>query len=117
MNVLTDDECRDIYNAAMEAPDRSAVSVTRTIEAAVIKRLAAGVSVEPDGWRTQEYIGAPSQQEPYYNADTFTTAIAAARVQENERLAKHFDAKPGCEMFGGGIADEIRALLGKEAQS
>ena len=44
----------------------------------------------------------------------FNAGWAAARVQENERLAKHFDAKPGCEMFGGGVADEIRILLEKE---
>ena len=32
---LTDDQCRDIYNAAMELPNRSAVSVMRYIEAAI----------------------------------------------------------------------------------
>ena len=32
---LTDDRCRDIYNAAMELPNRSAVSVMRFIEAAI----------------------------------------------------------------------------------
>jgi hypothetical protein len=32
---LSDDQCRDIYNAAMELPNRSAVSVMRYIESKI----------------------------------------------------------------------------------
>ena len=45
--------------------------------AAVLEKLTAGVSVEPVAWLAE------------YGGDVYTaTAIAAARVQENERCAK-----------------------------
>lgn len=34
MNLLTDNECRDIYNGAMAMPERSVVQTMRVIEAA-----------------------------------------------------------------------------------
>ena len=36
MTILTDDECREIYNAAMALPERSVVQTMRVIEAAVL---------------------------------------------------------------------------------
>ena len=75
----------------------------RAIEATVIKRLAAGVSVEPVGVvigfddDTGNAVVDHSCEGPYgplddyegiYNLDQLNTAIAAARVQENERCAK-----------------------------
>ena len=118
MNVLTDEEIRKWWSSENGLEDcvmckiDDFEKVVRAIEAAVIKRLAAGVSVEPSFFNVMD---GKTAYIPYYTPKQFTTAIAAARVQENERIAQHFDAKPGCEMFGGGIADEIRALLGKES--
>lgn len=79
-------------------------------EAAVIKKLAGVIvyDMEPD----HIIHITDSETEDCFTLTQLKTALAAARVQENERLAKHFDAKPGCEMFGGAIADEIRALIG-----
>ena len=66
--------------------------------AAVLEKLTAGVSVEPVAWLAE------------YGGDVYTaTAIAAARVQENERCARTLEAI-GCQ----GYADALRALLGKE---
>ena len=88
--ILNDDECRTVYNDAMELPGRSAVSVTRAVEAAVIRKLAAGVSVEPvDGALLDDMVEG---SHPSYGRGLFTTdncikplytatAIAAARVQ------------------------------------
>jgi hypothetical protein len=39
--ILTDDECREIYNNAMAMPERSVVSAMRVIEAAVLAKLGA----------------------------------------------------------------------------
>lgn len=47
MSLLTDDECRDIHNAAMALPNRSIVSATRYIETAIMAKLAQGASLEP----------------------------------------------------------------------
>ena len=85
--------------------------------------MAAGVSVEPvafavgrqtHGGDTGKYLewnrgttpkSVGEEAEPLYTAD----AIAAARVQENERCARTLEAI-GCQ----GYADALRALLGKE---
>lgn len=109
MNVLTDEE----IDAVAEAHPYNISLYTRAIEAAVIRKLAAGVSVEPDGWRTQEYIGAPSQQEPYYNADQLSTALAAARVQMNEECAELVAHRMDINEPWM-TPDDVRALLGKE---
>ena len=42
MTILTDDECREIYNAAMAMPERSVVQTMRVIGAAVLTKLGAG---------------------------------------------------------------------------
>lgn len=47
MTILTDDECRDIYNGAMAMPERSVVQTMRVIEAAVLTKLGAGARSVP----------------------------------------------------------------------
>lgn len=138
-SLLTTEECRDIYNAAMEAPDRSAVSVTRAIEAAVIRKLAAGVSVEPASMQFQTPTGAWCDFiNDKHRDDTIAdgtwpirslytaTALAATRVAALEEAAKVCEAhahgwqeNPGQNPHAGYIATsncavDIRALLGKE---
>ena len=126
MNVLTDEE----IDAVAEAHPYNISLYTRAIEAAVIRKLAAGVSVEPvaevrtlhygDEHPPVAFTGVVlSDKTDYYslpfreNTPLYTaTALAAARVQENERCAK-FSA----DFSGMETARAIRALLGKEAQS
>lgn len=76
MNILTPTEISGCLTGGPTA-------VARAIEAAVIKRLAAGVSVEPDYSNPQAgcYFDG-------YTKQSLDAAIAAARVQENERCAK-----------------------------
>lgn len=113
--MLTDDEIQAIHDTYHRPVGRQAFA--RAIEAAVLSKLASGVSVEPDyqrlvykatgGDRTQY----PEDYRDYYTLETLNTAIAAARVQERERIAKEFD---GLYTFGGDeIGKAIRAL--KEA--
>ena len=127
-NVLTDEE----IDAVAEAHPYNISLYTRAIEAAVVKRLAAGVRVEPAAerrriryswgecwdYRDDEKVAytAPgfditlvTPAAPLFTLDQLTTAIAAARVQENERCARTLEAI-GCQ----GYADALRALLGKE---
>jgi len=40
--MLTNDECREVYNAAMALPDRSIVVATRYIEVAILAKLRGG---------------------------------------------------------------------------
>ena len=125
-SILTEDEINGIadkHEAALGGvwPHEFAEAIID----ATIKRLAAGVGVEPyatlhhdDGYFTTKqrehdlrYSG-PMRTE-VVTLDQLTAAIAAARVQENERCAKAvYDA-------GGDNTDyhmqAIRALLGKEA--
>ena len=54
---LTDDDCRSIYNAAMELPNRSALSVMRYIESAVIAAHEAKQdSVQQDLLEALKYV-------------------------------------------------------------
>lgn len=121
-------EVADGEDDSMEA---EFVAAARAIEAAVIKRLAAGVSVEPaaerrrirytwgECWDYRDDEKVPftvpfnlvvvTPTAPLFTLDQLTTAIAAARVQENERCARTLEAI-GCQ----GYADALRALLGKE---
>ena len=43
--ILTDDECRKVYNDAMELPGRTALVVTRAIIAAYEEKLRGGVEL------------------------------------------------------------------------
>lgn len=146
MNVLTDNEkgLLVLEHLGPKALAHDTMSLLEAFELGlkvaeqeVIKRLAAGVSVEPVNNDLADdisaidcmYRGDPSyEHDAYYmreqavklvrngymlvTLDQLTTAIAAARVQENERCARTLEAI-GCQ----GYADALRALLGKEAQS
>ena len=70
MNILTDEEIHALQHLG------GGIS-PRAIEAAVIKRLAAGVSVEPSFFNVMD---GKTAYIPYYTPKQFTTAIAAARV-------------------------------------
>lgn len=88
MTVLTDDECRDIYNDAMAMPERSVVQTMRVIEAAVISKLAAGFGDEPTYFsegHTAEQLGAA------YAAG----AAAQLGVDNAEISARRRDGLPG----------------------
>ena len=123
MNVLTNGKINQLI---IPMPEREIMNselatFARAIEAAVIKHLAAGVRVEPyatlhhdDGYFTTKqrehdlrYSG-PMRTE-VVTLDQLNTALAAARVQENERCAQF--------CHPSGLAYGIRALLVKEDQS
>lgn len=56
---------------------------------------------------------ATGKSRPITTASIFRAMRAVAdqvRREERERIAAHFDAMPGREMFGGTIADEIRDM-------
>ena len=112
--MLTDDEIKSIADSTQSAEPGSEgyilpFTFARAIESATIATLARGVSVEPDvmtydhgDHRLPLYSHSPKQLQ---------TAIAAARVQENERIAKWF-----LEYFDDPYrANAIRALIGKES--
>lgn len=125
-SVLTDKE-----KAALRDGTRDIVELIDDVQAAVIKRLAAGVIVEPAGWKKgcklfYQNVGwkDPSGFEPLYTA----TALAAARVQMNERCVQACAAKSkeylarsnrdqhshGAGLGAAICAELISALLGKE---
>ena len=134
MNVLTDEEIDTITDKQWDGREIAAAhrAYARAIEAAVIRKLAAGVSVEPvDGALLDDMVEG---SHPSYGRGLFTTdncikplytatAIAAARVQENERCLALMDAI-GCDWRDAGdmakfyatnyLREAIRALLGKE---
>lgn len=109
-SVLTDEERSEI-GWAHSASDR----LFGEIEAAVIRKLTAGVSVEP--------LPAMKWQHNMYTLEQLTTERAAARVQENERCLALMDSI-GCDWRDAGdmakfyaanyLREAIRALLGKE---
>ena len=129
--ILSDDEIRAIQ--ARHPTDNNPMDFARAIIAATVAKLAAGVSVEPviRGWmnpmngvvidpQRKKQIGVgdgyPNFSVPLYDEsgtvtrNQITTAIAAARVQENERLACEFDK---LYTYGGDeIGPAIRALIG-----
>jgi len=142
MNVLTDNEkgLLVLEHLGPKALAHDTMSLLEAFELGlkvaeqeVIKRLAAGVSVEPVAsfWRERNQSLYPGisiglttagdalplgERHKLYDA----TAIAAARVQENERIVELCKKR-----WKGGYPQEviddlviaIRALLGKEAQS
>lgn len=107
MNILTPTEISGCLTGGPTA-------VARAIEAAVILKLA-GVSVEPS-YKAKPYSSLPtvvvSAQVDYYSRDQLNTAIAAARVRENERIADwYYNNKHRLSVFE--VPDAIRALLRK----
>jgi len=115
-SVLTDAE---LIAAFGEPLSENALRAMQKAIAIAVKKLAAGVSVEPVaelGVATFHWL----QDRPAAGGKLYTAAaIAAARAQENERCAKvceaphHYfnDCKTNSE-----CATAIRALLGKEAK-
>ena len=127
MNILTPTEISECLTGGLTA-------VVRAIEAAMVKRLAEGVSVEPTLYRDATgnvWDGVDLRHDEdctqLFTADQLTTAIAAARVQENERCAKRvIETKEWrgkgwqgmlCHDTKQAIAIGIRALLGKESKT
>ena len=129
MTILTDQEKQDIAETVVHMSfdinySESIAHVCELAEAAVIRKLAT-VSVEPCAWeveteqqdgtrakwvstdrkRHREFcdFGEPRQ---LYSA----VALAAARVQENEKAATLAMSMEGAA--GQDIADAIRALIG-----
>ena len=144
MNLLTDDEIDAITDQQWDGIRGREIAAAhrayaRAIEAAVIKRLSAGVSVEPvlkvyngdvcyksaeDDQSYGMWIPIDTNYVPTFDGPLYTaTAIAAARVQENERCLAMMDAI-GCDWRDAGdmakfyatnyLREAIRALLGKE---
>ena len=119
MNILNVEERKELQAGHYNSP----AQFFDAIEAAVIKRLAAGVSVEPSFFNVMD---GKTAYIPYYTPKQFTTAIAAARVQENERCLALMDAI-GCDWRDAGdmakfyatnyLREAIRALLGKESKT
>jgi hypothetical protein len=123
--MLTDQEIQAAYMTA-----DSAELFARAIEQAVITKLA-GVSVEPVAWRnpvdsyslvtthqketnefqySDEFLAGHT--EPLYTA----AAIAAARVQENERCVQALEALwHSNDDSTKKCINAIRALIGKES--
>ena len=123
--MLTDQEIQAAYMTA-----DSAELFARAIEQAVITKLA-GVSVEPVAWRnpvdsyslvtthqketnefqySDEFLAGHT--EPLYTAE----AIAAARVQENERCVQALEALwHSNDDSTKKCINAIRALIGKES--
>ena len=121
VNVLTDEEIDAVTDKQWDGIRGREIAAAhrayaRAIEAEVIRKLAAGVSVEPNGYD-------PLSDQYLYKQDTLQTAIEAARVQENERCLAMMDAI-GCDWRDAGdmakfyatnyLREAIRALLGKE---
>ena len=131
MSVLTHEEAKKLRDSTcMNDP----LALIHATELAVLSKLAAGVSVEPFSYAKWEdhpsecvgdifYYG-PNETQPEGRIPLYTaTAIAAARVQENERCLAMMDAI-GCDWRDAGdmakfyatnyLREAIRALLGKE---
>ena len=121
---------QEIYTAYIEAAnqtlrpqdERIALAFARAIEAALLSKLAQGVSVEPDYQRlVYKVVAGDNEQDPddyrdYYTLETLNTAIAAARVAALE------EAAIAADLFCNGgesqrplkypVAAAIRALIG-----
>ena len=59
--ILTDDECRKVYNDAMTLPVRNAVAVMRHIESALLEKLRGGVEL-PEAFAHAAYEEHPSYE-------------------------------------------------------
>jgi hypothetical protein len=90
--ILTDDECRKVYNDAMTLPVRNAVAVMRHIESALLDKLLKGVGVpEPEYLNVQlttdhEHGYAPIVRHiDAYSADQLLKYGAAQRLAGQQR--------------------------------
>ena len=113
--ILTDTEIRECLTGGPK-------TVARMIEAAVLSKLSQGVSVEPVAWiglrngiehMTSQWKIAEADSATYDTPLYTTTAIAAARVAENERCANWLD-KRGASA-GGRDLDPYRLAIGIRA--
>lgn len=133
MSLLTDDECREIYNGAMAMPERSIVSAMRVIEAAVLAKLATDVGMEPVAYivnyTVPVNIGVPgdavyekrsvpslikkTDSDPLYTSEQIRAAYAAGAAgrlaAERERCAAVCDA---LSAKAGRIRDATGSLEG-----
>lgn len=115
MSLFTEKERADLCYMHDNDPEK----LFDATVAAVLEKLAAGVSVEPVAamfagedsikFNKRSRVTLDDKWHELFTLDQLTTAIAAARVQENERCARTLEAI-GCQ----GYADALRALLGKE---
>ena len=81
MSVLTHEEAKKLRDSTcMNDP----LALIHATELAVLSKLAAGVSVEPNGYD-------PLSDQYLYKQDTLQTAIAAARVQVYDECMKLCD--------------------------
>lgn len=117
MSLLTDREIEQLSEGI--AIDDFNHDLARRVEAAVLQKLAT-VSVEPVGYRSRlgsgsyTYCRTPEffdNTEPLYTAE----AIAAARVQENEKIANWY-YNEGHRLAVFEVAPAIRALITDKGQ-
>ena len=139
MNVLTDEDAKEIHRVLCATVGADYLTIAKAASDFTIKKLAAGVSVEPvlkvyngdvcyksaeDDQSYGMWIPIDTNYVPTFDGPLYTaTAIAAARVQENERCLAMMDAI-GCDWRDAGdmakfyatnyLREAIRALLGKE---
>lgn len=123
MSLLTDQEKHDIRRNSERSADPVLEAIDLTI-GALLQKLAAGVSVEPVAvvsrignpsisWRQSNLAGIPDRTLLYP-----ASAIAATRVQENERCAKVCEAfrgedvAPAWDTAAAHCVSAIRALIG-----
>ena len=142
MNVLNDEDAKEIHRVLCATVGADYLTIAKAASDFTIKKLAAGVSVEPSAYRFTENRGNGNTEFNYYGLDEVgmayrdncleitplytATAIAAARVQENERCLALMDAI-GCDWRDAGdmakfyatnyLREAIRALLGKESKT
>ena len=93
--ILTDDECRKVYNDAMELPGRTALVVTRAIIAAYEEKLRGGVELPAPTARFNWNLGKfewlvtfkhPEQHlKPLYAHDRLLQYGAAQRLAGREQ--------------------------------
>jgi len=124
-SVLTDEE----IDAVAEAHPYNISLYTRAIEAAVIRKLAAGVSVEPVGvvigfeddtghaiveHACEGPYGPLNEQECIYNSDQLHAFGASERIKAIGECARLIEDEEEDGLPLETLANGIRALLGKE---
>ena len=121
MNILTDADAKEIHRVLCATVGADYLTIAKAASDFTIKKLAAGVSVEPVACvaRSNDMEGLVqwALKRVHVGVDLFTldqlnTERAAARVQMNEVCAKV------CARYrdlpAGYSETKIRALLGKE---
>ena len=119
MSLLSDLEIKTIIQTTDAPKSQYMYYIARAIEAAVIAKLAT-VSVESVGYRSRLGSGSYTYcrtPEFFDNAAPLytTEAIAAARVQENEKIANWY-YNEGHKLAVFEVAPAIRALITDKGQ-